>query len=84
MLYQGTMVTRKPTRAHTLRLVNVLTTISTMPVNARPIRECTVSMRRIDRQKYMTKSIYAVYVNTESTTARLLVERFFSYCEHRR
>lgn len=50
----------KPTKAHTLRLVTVLTTISTRPVNARPMRECTVSIRRMDRQKYTRKIAYAV------------------------
>lgn len=43
---QGTIVTRNPTRAQTLTLVMVLTTISTRPVKARPKRECTMVIRR--------------------------------------
>lgn len=43
---QGTIVTRNPTRAQTLTLVMVLTTISTNPVKARPMRECTMFIRR--------------------------------------
>lgn len=54
--HQGTIVTLKPTMAHTLKLVSVLTTISTRPVNARPIRECTVVMRFMDRPKYAKKA----------------------------
>ncbi len=37
--HHGTIVIRKPARAQTLTLVTVLTTISTIPVNARPMRE---------------------------------------------
>lgn len=41
LTYQGTIVTLKPTRAHTLRLVIVLTAISTRAVKVKPTRECT-------------------------------------------
>lgn len=47
--YHGTMVTLKPTKAQTLRLVTVLTAISTRAVNVKPMRECTASMRLIDQ-----------------------------------
>ena len=42
--HHGIIVIRKPAKAHTLKLVTVLTRISTIPVKARPIRECTVSI----------------------------------------
>jgi hypothetical protein len=54
--YHGTMVTLKPTSAHTLRLVMVLTAISTSAVKVRPMRECTATMSRIDRPTYMKKA----------------------------
>lgn len=57
--YQGTNVTLNPTKAQTLRLVMVLTMISTIAVNAIPARECTEVNWRIDQKTYTTKPVYA-------------------------
>jgi hypothetical protein len=54
--YQGIIVTRKPTRAQTLRLVIVLTRISIAPVKIRPIPLCTGSPFRMDWKKVMASA----------------------------
>ena len=63
--YHGTIVTLKPTSAHTLRLVMVLTAISTSAVNVRPMREWTATISRIDLPTYMKKARYAMHRNRE-------------------
>jgi hypothetical protein len=57
--YHGTIVTLNPTSAQTLKLVIVLTAISTSAVNVRPMRECTEFIRLIDKTTYATKVMYA-------------------------
>lgn len=56
-IHQGTIVILSPPMAQTLRLVIVLTNISTKPVKQRPIRECTVSMRLMEPEKKMKNTI---------------------------
>lgn len=57
--YHGTIVTLNPTKAQTLRLVMVLTDISTNAVNVRPILEWTALIWRIDQETYTKKNAYA-------------------------
>jgi hypothetical protein len=60
LAYHGTIVTLKPTSAHTLRLVMVLTAISTRAVKVRPMREWTATIFRIDLTTYVKKAKYAM------------------------
>ena len=76
----GTIVTRNPTRAQTLTLVMVLTTISTRPVNARPMREWTMSIPRKSLKRWMLNAVYATYVNAVKIENRFRKEACFRYC----
>jgi hypothetical protein len=73
--YQGTMVTLKRNKAHTLRLVIVLAAISKRAVNVRPIRVCTPFMCFIDRETYAKNAPYARYRNVEMDKVPLVLDR---------
>ena len=73
-------MTRNPTRAQTLRLVIVLTSISIAPVKINPIPLCTGSPFRIYWLKTMANAKYARYMNTVSTDESVEEDLRVVYC----